>query len=56
VVFGWVDGVDTDGVGLHLLEVFNVALAGRRVSKRIGNLDSAVGRLCGVGVDFLCET
>jgi hypothetical protein len=55
VILGRVDSVDTDRVGLKLLEELDVALARSRVGKRVDDVDLAVNGLCSVGVDFLCE-
>jgi hypothetical protein len=55
VILGRVDGVDTDSVGLELLQELDVTLACSRVGERVDDVDLAVDGLCGVGVDFLCE-
>jgi hypothetical protein len=48
VVLGRVDGIDTNGVCLDLLEEFDVTLARSSVGERVGDLDGAIDRLCGV--------
>jgi hypothetical protein len=53
VVRGRVDGVDTDGVCLDLLEVLDITLARRRVGEGVDDLELAIDRLCGVCVDPL---
>ena len=54
MVLGRINGVYTDGVGLDLREVLNVALARCSVRERIRDFDAVGIGLCGVGVDFLC--
>jgi len=62
MVLGGVDGVNTDGVGVDLLEIWNVSLAGVGVGQRIvvrllGRIAGRVVRASAAGVVLLvCDT
>jgi hypothetical protein len=53
VVLLGVDGIDTNCVGLELLEVLDVALAGGAVGKGVGDVKTLGVGGCGVAVYFL---